>query len=354
MESTALVAMTEEELDEAEQAIADGLDTFVQVGHAFTAIREGKGYRLRGYSTFEAYCDERWHVSRFYAYRLMDAARVANALLPIGNIPETESQARELMPLLKQDTDAAVEVWQELKAEHGDKVTAKLIREAVAQRLEVPEPVGLPEPKPSSLTFADIVQAQEAVWEDGKPTHKTFGELAESPAVQPEPEKPSRTAALMTSESDKWNTPQDILERAVKVLGEIDLDPCSNSLESPNVPARRHYTEAEDGLARPWAGRVYMNPPYGGVIGRWVARLVEYYEASVVPEAIALVPARTDTRWFNLLRDYPLCFVRGRLHFSEADNGATFPSVAVYLGNDIAKFAKAFSDLGDIYVRYKP
>ncbi|HUZ23794.1 MAG TPA: hypothetical protein VMV07_08510 [Streptosporangiaceae bacterium] len=32
------------------------------------------------------------------------------------------------------------------------------------------------------------------------------------------------------------------------------------------------YTAADDGLAQPWKGRVWLNPPYGHVIGQWMAR----------------------------------------------------------------------------------
>ena len=52
------------------------------------------------------------------------------------------------------------------------------------------------------------------------------------------------------SDSDKWNSPYHIVDRAVDLLGVIDLDPCSNSVSSPNVPARRHYTVADDGLSQ--------------------------------------------------------------------------------------------------------
>lgn len=38
-------------------------------------------------------------MSRFYAHRIIDAAEVANNLLPMGNIPATERQARPLTRL---------------------------------------------------------------------------------------------------------------------------------------------------------------------------------------------------------------------------------------------------------------
>lgn len=157
---------------------------------------------------------------------------------------------------------------------------------------------------------------------------------------------------LMTSERDDWLTPEDVLRRVVQTFGEeIALDPCSN-FPPPHVPARRHFTVQDDGLARRWqASSVYMNPPYGRVIVRWVEKLLGEFEAGHTRQGIALVPARTDTRWFRLLRDYPVCFVAGRLRFSQHRHGATFPSAIFALGCDPDAFQAAFGDLGDIYRR---
>lgn len=142
-------------------------------------------------------------------------------------------------------------------------------------------------------------------------------------------------------------TPPELIEAVVDVLGGIDLDPCSDSRRS--VPARKHFTEAEDGLSRDWHGRVYMNPPYGGAIESWVAKLQSVYDAGAVGEAIALLPSRTDTAWFRLLRSYPRCFIAGRLTFSGCESPAPFPSVVVYLGKQVPKFVRRFSDSGDCY-----
>jgi hypothetical protein len=59
---------------------------------------------------------------------------------------------------------------------------------------------------------------------------------------------------------------------------------------------------------------------------------VAEHEAGNVGEAVALVPSRTDTEWFRMLRDFPKCFVSGRLNFSEHEKSAPFPSVVIYLG----------------------
>lgn len=156
-----------------------------------------------------------------------------------------------------------------------------------------------------------------------------------------------------SSESPDWNTPPEIINRVAQALDGIDLDPCSNRSGAPNVPATRHFSISDDGLKQQWNGKVYMNPPYGDEISAWATKLVSEYRAGRITEAIALVPARVDTGWFRLFQDFAVCFIYGRLKFSGHQNSAPFPSAVIYLGQDISKFHAAFSDLGDIWIRWR-
>lgn len=163
--------------------------------------------------------------------------------------------------------------------------------------------------------------------------------------------EPAKMAIHFSSESPEHYTPKAIVDASIALMGSIDLDPCSNSKEKPNVPALDHYTADDDGLSQSWFGRIYMNPPYGRAIGDWVTKLKNEYEQGNVTEAIALVPARTDTQWWQAMRNYSVCFVTGRLTFIGNEDPAPFPSAIFYLGEDMEKFYSVFSEFGDIWTR---
>ena len=161
----------------------------------------------------------------------------------------------------------------------------------------------------------------------------------------------SHTLRVMgNSKSNEWYSPKEILDRAVEVLGAIDTDPAW----TPASPVAAHtaYTIDDDGLAQRWHGRVYMNPPYGREIDDWIEKLVDEHDAGTVTEAIVLVPARVDTRWFRRLDRFPRCFVYGRLKYSNSITPAPFPNAIFYLGQNVAKFAAAFGEIGGIWVRF--
>ena len=155
-------------------------------------------------------------------------------------------------------------------------------------------------------------------------------------------------AVHFSSETPEHYTPPAIINAVLAVLGSIDLDPCSNSRERPNVPARIHFTKDDDSLSQFWFGRVYCNPPYGREIGAWVDAITRYYDQGLITEAIMLVPARTDTQWWKwlTLHSAMFCFVEGRLCFVGNNDPAPFPSALVYFGPNAGKFYDVFNRVG--------
>ena len=151
------------------------------------------------------------------------------------------------------------------------------------------------------------------------------------------------------TERDEWKTPKWLLSLIAQCLGGIDLDPCS---DGNHVPAKKHYTIKEDGLFYHWYGTVYMNPPYGKDVYKWAYKFHQEHFMKHMSAGIALFSARTDTRWYRLLRNYPKCFLFKRLAFDDTDNKAPFPSMLVYAGNSVDIFEKTFRKYGDVYIRY--
>lgn len=151
-----------------------------------------------------------------------------------------------------------------------------------------------------------------------------------------------------SSESDEWYTPEHIVAAVTEALGRIDVDPCSNQGE-PNVLAKVHFTEANNGLKQEWLGTVFMNPPCGRALIAWVRKLRSENAEGRTTAAIALLPARPGSDWFEELAEYPICFLRGRLKLS-AGNPAPCPSMCVYLGNDVAAFFAKFRSLGCLFL----
>lgn len=72
--------------------------------------------------------------------------------------------------------------------------------------------------------------------------------------------------------SDDYYTPARVFER----MGiEFDLDVCAPPGGIPWIPAKRYYTQADDGLLQPWEGRVWMNPPYSHATA-WVHKFMKH------------------------------------------------------------------------------
>jgi len=156
--------------------------------------------------------------------------------------------------------------------------------------------------------------------------------------------------------SEHWYTPLPHIEAARSVLGGIDLDPASSDIANRTVRAGRYYTERHDGLRQEWAGRVWMNPPYGEPAGRFVAKLAEHLDDGTVSAAVVLVSLHAmSAGWFRPLFKGILCVTSGRLKFTDEEGNAgspTFGSVFTYFGPDGHRFAKEFAQFGHILAEW--
>lgn len=132
---------------------------------------------------------------------------------------------------------------------------------------------------------------------------------------------------MMSSRTSEWSTPQDLYDRLNAEFGPFDLDPCATA---ENAKCRRWYgwSPAGGGLNENWLGRVFMNPPYGREIGKWMKKAYESAKRGAL--VVCLVPSRTCTAWWH---DYAMKgeirFLRGRVRFGGGKNPAPFPSAIV-------------------------
>lgn len=115
--------------------------------------------------------------------------------------------------------------------------------------------------------------------------------------------------------SVEWFTPKSVFD----ALGvNFDLDVCSPGLDLAHVPAKRAFTQEDDGLSQEWEGFVWCNPPYGRGIEKWLDKCAEHRNC------IALVPSRTDTKWFQKYAATAdlILFPAGRIRFHRGDKNA--------------------------------
>ena len=128
-----------------------------------------------------------------------------------------------------------------------------------------------------------------------------------------------------SSQTDLWSTPQEFYDKLHAEFG-FTLDPCATD-ENHKTP--KYFTSIDNGLAQDWDREiVFMNPPYGREIGKWMDK-ASTAQGGVV---VCLVPSRTDTRWWHdnvIDKNAEVRFIKGRLKFGGHENSAPFPSAVV-------------------------
>ncbi len=115
-------------------------------------------------------------------------------------------------------------------------------------------------------------------------------------------------AAQTMKTSDDCYTPKWLFD----VMGiTFDLDVACPPEGPINVPAANYYTAADDGLAQPWNGRVWMNPPYSKP-SPWIAKWLEH------SNGMALVPSSKSKWWQSLWESQAKAVYIGQVSFVRA------------------------------------
>ncbi len=115
--------------------------------------------------------------------------------------------------------------------------------------------------------------------------------------------------------SNEFYTPSHIIEIARACMGGIDLDPASCAIANETVKAARFYDTRQNGLKRPWFGRVWLNPPYGQFGPAFVRRAVDEFKLGRIEQVIIeLSVNHVANGWFSdaMQVEHAICLMRKR------------------------------------------
>ena len=136
-------------------------------------------------------------------------------------------------------------------------------------------------------------------------------------------------------------------------MGGIDLDPASSASANEVVGAAVYFDVQDDGLSRPWAGRVWMNPPYSkGKVWPFCETLSEHVAAEDISQACVLVNNATETAAFQRMAELAsaICFPARRIKFWHPDKDDTDSPLqgqaVLYLGLNTDNFLSIFVYFG--------
>ena len=130
---------------------------------------------------------------------------------------------------------------------------------------------------------------------------------------------------LYSSLKQAWVTPQPFFQRLDDEF-RFDIDVCATV---NNTKVQKFLLVIDNPLQQNWRGTVWMNPPYGRVIAKWVQKAFEESRHGVT--VVCLLPTRTDTRWWHdyVMKAEEVRLIKGKLQFGKSRYSAPFPSALV-------------------------
>lgn len=190
--------------------------------------------------------------------------------------------------------------------------------------------------------------AYTAVQESGDDSEDTAQENTSSSDDSQDTTDASNDLEVLTSqETDEWSSPREVVEPLDDAVGGFDLDPCSGAESSPFAAAT--YTEADDGLAQPWPGTVWVNPPYSGVAD-WVNKAEAAVTDGDADCVVFLCKGDSSTDWWQTAAAAAtaVCAVDHRLSFGDGGNSAPFASHIFVFGDGSEELREALSEFGTL------
>ena len=161
MSDETAITMTEKQLATLEDKVRKGLASFIEVGQALQRIKEANGFKIRGFKTFDEYCQAQFAFSERNGYRLIAAAQTAKKVEEAtGEAPRNEASARVLKDVVH-DPKLIEKVNDRLKRTGATiaTATAEKLQEVVDKVKPKTRPMfdgPKPEPKPVMPELKDI------------------------------------------------------------------------------------------------------------------------------------------------------------------------------------------------------
>ena len=163
-----------------------------------------------------------------------------------------------------------------------------------------------------------------------------------------------------------WQTPDEYLNAARELMGDIDIDPASSERAQERIKAKVYYTKDTNGLDKSWFGKLLLCPPYGKEILEQFCEkaIVEYNSGNVTEGVIITNTNTTQAEFFNHVLGVcsAICLVKGCIkwvaghekeqqaidrmginwHAEYDDHGC----IVFYLGPNVDGFKRIFSKFG--------
>lgn len=175
---------------------------------------------------------------------------------------------------------------------------------------------------------------------------------------------PEAAAAIITKQNhraigtgeNEWYTPIEYISAVADLFdGTIDLDPASSDLAQEKIGAKTYFTIEDDGLKKPWSGKVFLNPPYSQpAIAQFTEKLASEWDSGNIEAAVVLTHNYTDTAWWHRLANActAVCFTRGRIAFVNPEGKKASPTQGqcfFYYGPEPKAFEEIFSAYGFVF-----
>ena len=150
--------------------------------------------------------------------------------------------------------------------------------------------------------------------------------------IQPELQTPDCVIpSPKKGKTNDWLTPRGLVRR----IGPFDLDPCGCKGMPWRIANTTYFHPRQDGLVKPWFGRVILNPPYGAAIKPWLRRMAEH------ANGVLVVFVRSETAaWQEYVFPHAdaVLFLAGRVHFrlpsGERGKSGTAPTMLLAFGQN--------------------